>query len=210
MPIIISIDGNIGSGKSTLINLIKRYRPSYHVIDEPVDQWQTVKDNDGKNLLQKFYEDPDRWGYTFQNFAYITRLSALQNAIKSNHEIIITERSIYTDKHIFAKMLYENNNISKIEWDIYNYWYDNFKIDITGTIYLQTLPNICKKRIQKRSRNGEDNIKNEYLQKLHDKHEKVFNTHKVLQLDGNIEFTIDKSIQNNMLEQIDTFINKHN
>jgi len=210
MPIIISIDGNIGSGKSTLINILKKYRPNYHIIDEPVNQWQNITDNNGTNLLQKFYEDPTRWGYTFQNFAYITRLKALQDAIKTDHKIIITERSIFTDKNIFAKMLYENNKISKIEWDIYNFWFDNFKIDITGNIYLQTLPEICKKRITKRSRNGEDNMDNDYLQKLHDKHNKVFNTNTVLQLDGNLDFKTDKSIQNNMLDQIDIFINKYN
>lgn len=210
MPIIISIDGNIGSGKSTFINIIKKYRPQYYIIDEPVNQWQNITDNNGTNLLQKFYEDPTRWGYTFQNFAYITRLKALQDAIKLDHKIIITERSIFTDKNIFAKMLYENNKLSKIEWDIYNYWFDNFNIDITGTIYLQTSINNCKKRINKRSRDGEDNMDNDYLQKLHDKHNEVFNTNTVLQLDGNLDFKTDKLIQNNMLEQIDKFINKYN
>ena len=68
--IIISLDGNIGSGKSTLVNIIKRFRPEYCMLDEPVNEWNEIKDKDGVNLLENFYKDQQRWAYTFQNFAY--------------------------------------------------------------------------------------------------------------------------------------------
>ena len=171
--IIISLDGNIGSGKSTFINILKKERPNYHILDEPVANWEKTKDNDGSNLLEKFYSNQERWSYTFQNYAYITRLQSLKNAIDDGHKIIISERSIFTDKNIFASLLYDDNKMSDIEWKIYNSWFDHFKINMDGFIYINTQPKICNERILKRSRTGENNIPIDYLNKLHDKHQSV-------------------------------------
>ncbi len=204
--IIISLDGNIGSGKSTLVNIIKRFRPEYCMLDEPVDVWNTIKDKDGVNLLENFYKDQTRWAYTFQNFAYITRLEKLKKAIQQGYKIIITERSIFTDKHIFAKMLYEDGKLSHLEWAAYNQWFDFHKIDINGFIYLRTSPQICQQRIQQRNRKGEEEIPFDYLQKLHVKHEKIFSNSNGIQLDGNTNFIDDKSIQEDILTKIDSFI----
>jgi deoxyadenosine/deoxycytidine kinase len=56
--IIISIEGNIGVGKSSFIELLKisLNKDRYEFISEPVDEWLNLKDNEGKNLLQTFYE----------------------------------------------------------------------------------------------------------------------------------------------------------
>ena len=80
-PIIISIDGNIGSGKSTLINILKdefRFDENIIFLDEPVNEWLQI--NDGTtNILDYFYNDKKRWAYTFQNLAFITRSKLLIN-----------------------------------------------------------------------------------------------------------------------------------
>ena len=54
---IIYIEGNIGTGKTTLLEILKTYFPNKNntVIYEPVDQWKLVKDEHGVNLLDKFY-----------------------------------------------------------------------------------------------------------------------------------------------------------
>ena len=52
--------------------------------------------------------------------AYITRLNLIKETIKNNpNAIIITERSLYTDKMVFAKMLYEDGYINNIEYQIF-------------------------------------------------------------------------------------------
>lgn len=62
---IISVEGNIGSGKSTLLRLIKDKVAETQVVREPVNNWQAIGDNPKLNLLDAFYTNPHRWGYTF-------------------------------------------------------------------------------------------------------------------------------------------------
>ena len=72
--IIISIEGNIGVGKSTFIEILKSNWEDCEIITEPVDMWKTIVNSDGKNILQTFYEDIPRWAYSFKNIAFITRM----------------------------------------------------------------------------------------------------------------------------------------
>jgi deoxyadenosine/deoxycytidine kinase len=81
-PIIISIDGNIGAGKTTFLNELKTTHPEWHFIDEPVDSWMKFKNEHGESLLEVFYKDRKRWSYTFQNCAFLTRIRAITKAIE--------------------------------------------------------------------------------------------------------------------------------
>jgi deoxyadenosine/deoxycytidine kinase len=188
-PIIISIDGNIGAGKSTFLNQLKKQYPKWNFIDEPVDVWSKFINEEGESLLEVFYKDRKRWSYTFQNCAFMTRVRVLTNKIKewrikcqedpSNFEnnIFITERSVATDYNVFAKMLYEDGSIDKLEWDMYKDWYDFLYVDckISGVIYITCPPEKCFKRINIRHRPGEEAIPLEYLTKLHNSHENWIN-----------------------------------
>lgn len=189
--VIISIDGNIGSGKSTFIKILKEEldRDQFEFASEPVDIWTSVKDDNGKSLLTNFYEDKDRWSYTFQNFAYITRLMELERAKKTGKKIIITERSVLTDRNVFAKMLNESGHINSLEMDIYKYWYDYFDTNITHTVYLKTSVDNCLARIKNRGRESESSIIPEYLSELETEHDKwLVGDHKATILNGNLNF----------------------
>ena len=170
---LITIEGNIGSGKSTIIEMFKKFKSNNIVfVDEPVSEWQDIK-VDNINALDLFYKDQKKNAFWFQILAYITRLRNLIKIKKNNPDkIIITERSIYTDKYIFAKMHFELGNISEIEWKTYNYWFDTFfedtKLDLI--LYVDTNPDECLNRIKKRNRLEEDNIKLEYLIDCDKKH----------------------------------------
>src|SRR6056300_1529276 len=107
-PIIISIEGNIGSGKSTLLDKLNdEYKNDSSIcfIQEPISIWNTIKDSSGITILEKYYEDQERYAFLFQMMSYITRLSILRKALNNNYRIIFMERSIYTDSSVFAKML---------------------------------------------------------------------------------------------------------
>jgi len=177
--LIISLEGNIGVGKSTMLNQIKKYLGDeingmkVVFLQEPVDEWQSIKDRKGEDILTKFYRDQDKYAFPFQMMAYISRQALLMEAVEKNPgSIIISERCIHTDKHVFAHMLYEDGKIEDINYAIYNKWFDTFsqKHQYNGHIYLRASPEICHKRVQKRSRLGET-IPLEYLTKCHDNHD---------------------------------------
>lgn len=208
-PIIISLDGNIGAGKSTLLARIRESIPEMNVIPEPVDTWTSLKMGDsGKNLLELFYEDKKRWAYTFQNCAILTRLQNIEQAIahpdvKSN--IFLTERSVLTDRYVFAEMLYESGDINDIEWQLYNKWFDTFakRLPIKGIIYLTTSPETSQKRIKIRNRHGEENIHTDYLDALDNQHHKWISNTEIPVLQISTEEGVD---MNNTIAQIKGFI----
>ena len=122
-PLIISIEGNIGSGKSTLLkNLQDKFQDrNYVFVKEPVDLWEHVTDDDGKTILENFYKEPTKYSFAFQMMAFTTRMSVLKKAVSENPdaEVIICERSIEADRHVFAQMLYDDKLMNKMEYKIY-------------------------------------------------------------------------------------------
>lgn len=175
----ISLDGNIGAGKTTLIEAIQNALPDVEVVVEPVGEWMTLKNEEGKSLLELFYEDKRRWSYTFQNCAILTRLRAIRAAIRtSKKKVIITERSVHTDRYVFAEMLRESGDIDALEWQLYMNWFDTFAADVPmrGIIYLTTGVGTSADRIVKRGRTGEDHIPLDYLSALDTQHQRWVNT----------------------------------
>lgn len=196
---IVSIEGNIGSGKSTLLEYLKKIwadkknqNKKIIFLKEPVDEWEKIKDEQGITILEKFYENQEKYSFPFQMMAYISRLKLLKEIIEKNNDcIIITERSLYTDKMVFAKMLYDSKKIEHINYLIYLNWFDTFISDfpLNSIIYVKAEPEICFSRITKRSRQGENNIPIDYLKQCDDYHEKMIqclNVDKLI-LDGNID-----------------------
>ena len=197
---ILSIEGNIGSGKTTLMtNLREEYKNNPHVIflKEPVDEWATIQDANGKTILEKFYENQQVYSFPFQMMAYISRLNVLRQALKSlDPDIkytIITERSLNTDRYVFAKMLYETGKMEDVCYQIYLNWFDTFsqEFPVHKVVYVKTAPEICHGRISKRAREGEDCIPLEYLQSCDKYHEDMLDNNQSQQekliLDGNLD-----------------------
>ena len=204
---IISIEGNIGSGKSTLVSYLKQFsKKKYIFLQEPVDEWSSICDKDGESILSHFYRDSKTYSFQFQMMAYISRLNLLRNVIKENpNAVIITERCLYTDKFVFAKMLYDKGDMTDIEYTIYNTWFSSFIDDIepSGIICIKTNPEKSYERIVKRNRTGE-NIPLEYLQNCHDYHENWLNNTatSLIKYDGNVEMD-----DNNILEIVSNIEN---
>lgn len=214
---VIAIEGNIGVGKTTLIEYLKQYdklNKKSIFVSEPVDEWINLKDDDDKNILGKFYEDKKRWGYSFQNLIYYTRMIVTIDAMKqTNKPIIFLDRSLGTDKNVFEKMLSDDKYIGKLENDLYDLWNNFYEKYITRSskkniIYLRCEPQIAHERIRKRGRKEEIDIDIKYLEKLHQYHEswiakEINNNNNVLIIDCNKDMN-----KNKICENINNFINK--
>lgn len=221
--IIISIEGNIGVGKSTFINIIKNKLIECDFVDEPVDKWKNIKDESNKNILQAYYDNFSRWALTFQNLTLITRLISLENAIlNGQNKCIFLDRSIDTDKNIFEKLLFADGQINLMEHQIYNLYYNYINNSILNKynnkifyIYLRCSPEKSMERIKKRNRPEEQSIQLEYLTKLHNYHDEWLCPleselkSNLIVFDCNEDFESDESIQNSMIEQINLIINSH-
>ena len=168
------LEGNIGAGKSTFLALVKKYMKDVQIMFEPTDKWQKI--GDGGNLLDLFYKDTKRWAYTFQSYAFISRVqSQLEQMASSNSINFIMERSVYCDRYCFAKNCFESGLMSALEWQIYKEWFswlvEGYMQKPAGFIYLQVSPDICFDRLKKRNRSEEAGIPLDYLKDLHGKHE---------------------------------------
>jgi deoxyadenosine/deoxycytidine kinase len=171
---IISLDGNIGVGKTTLLKTIQERFPQIVVVEEPVDVWTTLKDAEGKNLLELFYGDKRRWAFSFQQAAMLSRLLLLQKAIAEAKpgQIILSERSVLTDRFVFADMLQQAGDMSPLEWTLYQHWYQAFgsMLPMAGILYINTSVETAANRIQLRARPGEEEISKDYLEALDKQH----------------------------------------
>ena len=162
MPII-TIDGNIGAGKTSILNYL---HTNYNInVDlEPIDKWKPYLDN--IYLEKKDY------------FKFLIRIWLDRSWIqeKNKSSLVIMERSPYFIKNVFVRKAYEDKTISEVEYEniikLHKTTDDLWKPN--GYIYLRSDPEKCLQRINKRERSAEKNIKLEYIQKLHELHEKNY------------------------------------
>jgi deoxyadenosine/deoxycytidine kinase len=193
------LEGNISSGKTTAVEALRA--AGYSVFEEPIDVWQREYVSGNKNILELFYEDRKTWGFKFEMVSLMTRykqLRAAHIALKT-HDIVFVERSLMTDRHVFALNLYRNGFFEPLDWKIYCEWHDMFieivggfkdimtiymsipalqgKIQVpvadvvTHYIYIQTPPDACFDRKLGRARKCEDDVAPKYFQELHEHHE---------------------------------------
>jgi deoxyadenosine/deoxycytidine kinase len=161
MPII-TIDGNIGCCKTSILNYFhKNYRLAIDL--EPVDSWT--------EYLANLYNTTNS-SYDFQIKVWVDRCWIQE---KTNMSVLM-ERSPYFIKNVFVKKAFYDKSINETEYDniikLHKTTDDLWKPN--GYIYLRSDPEKCLQRINKRGRFAEKNIQLEYIQSIHDLHEKNY------------------------------------
>jgi deoxyadenosine/deoxycytidine kinase len=198
---IISIEGNIGAGKTTILEKLQRlFKNNRNILflREPLHIWESIQDSNGESILAKFYANPTAYAFTFQVMAFVTRVSMLRKAIKENPncQMIICERSLEADRNVFAKMLYDDNMIEDINYKVYLQFYEEYKEDfkLDGIVYIDSDADVCYNRIKKRSRTGEEGVPLEYLKNCQEYHNDWLSgiNHK-LRINTNDDVTYDMS-----------------
>lgn len=157
----VSIEGNIGSGKSTILSalegIIKDYQQDIMCIPEPVGDWTPI--------LTKFYQDQKRYSFA----TGIRVLLSYQN--KNKFLGNISERSPFAGRYIFTALHEQDDMIDPVELDIYKQAYVQMGWQPDLVFYVKTPPEVCADRAAQRARDCESTLTLEYLQRLHDMHE---------------------------------------
>lgn len=212
-PVVISVEAAIGTGKSSLLKLIQAREPTWMVVQEPVDQWQAVG---GKhNLLEKFYADLDRYAFSFQTYCVLSRIETVSKALRECSEgtqVIVLERSWFTDRHTFGEMLRKQGRISDMEWCLYDEWY-RFAVKnaphIDGHVYLDCTTDTCMTRLRKRGRSEECSVTSDYQSSLIQHHEEwleMQDASKICRVDVNQDFVHVADNSDKMMTTLKDFV----
>lgn len=165
----IVIDGNIASGKSTVLSNLAsdEHLNQFSIINENLSEW--------KQYLEHFYRDMKKNSLCFQ-------MKVLEHHMKvrqlSDHKII-TERSPLSCINVFGKHLYDQELISSLDMELLNSYNHNFGWYPNTVIYIRTPPDICFNRIRVRNRENE-NIPLDYLECIHDKYEELYSRNYII------------------------------
>ncbi|CAG4975713.1 unnamed protein product [Colias eurytheme] len=171
-PFRVSIEGNIGSGKSTCIKHFEKYK-NVEKHPEPIQEWRNVS---GHNLLGLLYSDLNKWTFAFQHYVHLSRLK-IQTSPPSTPDITVKmfERSVQNSRHCFVENAKKQNFLEDPQYQVLLSWFDytekNLDISLDLIVYLRTTPEVVWERMMKRGRAEESEVPLEYLQQVHDSYE---------------------------------------
>ncbi|MBP8790854.1 MAG: deoxynucleoside kinase [Breznakibacter sp.] len=159
----IAVAGNIGSGKTSLTELL-----AHHYGWEP--HYEEVDDNP---YLNDFYEDMTRWSFNLQIYFLKNRFLSVQQ-IRESGKTVIQDRTIYEDANIFAPNLHEMGLMSKRDFDNYLSLFELMSTFVQAPdllVYLRCSVPTLVRQIQQRGRSYENSIRLDYLKKLNERYE---------------------------------------
>ncbi len=195
----IAVGGNIGSGKTTLTELLSKHFG-----------WKAhFEDVDDNPYLNDFYEDMQRWSFNLQIYFLNTRFTQMLEFRKSG-KTVIQDRTIYEDAYIFAPNLHSMGLMSTRDFENYFTLFNLMSSLIQPPdllIYLRASVPTLVKQIQKRGRKFEDSIRLDYLKRLNERYEAWIQTYN---LGRKLIIDVDTSNFSENQESLSTVIDKIN
>lgn len=195
----IAIAGNIGSGKTTLTQQLSKHYGW-------LPQFEDVENNP---YLNDFYEDMPRWSFNLQIYFLNKRFKQIVE-IQTGEEIVIQDRTIHEDAHIFAPNLHAMGLMSSRDFENYRSLYETVSSLIKPPdllIYLRASVPTLVNQIQRRGREYEDNLRLDYLRRLNEYYEKWISSYKdgkllIIDVDK-VNFVDDKNALGEVIRKID-------
>jgi deoxyadenosine/deoxycytidine kinase len=194
---IISVNGNIGSGKSSILKKLDKL--GYKVYLEGInrDAWG--------DFLSKFYDAPSTYSFSFQTVVLADMSKLLEKIINDDDDdIVFIERSVI-DCYAFAKLHYNSGNMSETEFSTFKYLYKKLALFPDYNIYLDVDSKTCIDRISFRGRDCESAVSIDYIKDV----EKVTKDMLVTSMIKNIYIDCNKKcIDTIVLELVNLLNNK--
>jgi deoxyadenosine/deoxycytidine kinase len=167
----IAIAGNIGTGKSSLVEFLSRtygIRPFY----EP---------NDENPYLPDFYQDMKRWAFHSQLY-FLSNKFRMHRQLEQMSGVVVLDRTIYEDAEIFATALHDMRHFTGRDWETYWNFYQIILDAIRPPdlmIYLRCSMRTLRRRIRLRGRDMEQDIPLSYLKRLGRLYEQWLDTYQL-------------------------------
>lgn len=165
----IAVAGNIGSGKTTLTELLAKHYG-----------WEThYEDVEQNPYLNDFYEDMQRWSFNLQIYYLNSRFTQIQE-IKQTDKMVIQDRTIYEDAFIFAPNLHSMGLMTTRDFENYFSLFNLIESFVSAPdllIYLRASVPTLVNQIQKRGRSYEESIRLDYLKRLNERYEAWISTY---------------------------------
>jgi deoxyadenosine/deoxycytidine kinase len=199
----IAVAGNIGSGKTTLTELLAKHYG-----------WEThYEDVEQNPYLNDFYEDMQRWSFNLQIYYLNSRFTQIQE-IKQTDKMVIQDRTIYEDAFIFAPNLHSMGLMTTRDFENYFSLFNLIESFVSAPdllIYLRASVPTLVNQIQMRGRNYEESIRLDYLKRLNERYEAWISTYdkgKLLIVDvDNNNYHNDPEDLGKIINSIDAEIN---
>lgn len=167
-----TLEGNIAAGKSWLGRALHE-TGKFAFLSEPVERWRS---GFASNLLGDYYGNPSRWAFTLQICAFITRAKTWSEILDQvDHSHILMERSVFSDRNVFARLLYGLGDMTETEYQLYCELWDflagKWAVEPTRIFYLRTPAEVCLERIAQRARTEEAGISLDFLERIEGLHD---------------------------------------
>jgi len=175
MPYTVVVEGNVGAGKSTFVEILAGEDARISPVPEPVSAWQNVSGT-GVNLLDLMFRDGKRWSGAFQLVSTLSRLQVATDLSKQK-PVRIMERSIFSERYCFLEMMHSGTLLSKAEYSLMDRWFqfasEYYKkyVQPDVIVYLRADIPTLKQHIKKRGREEEANMDPVFLEGLQRCHE---------------------------------------
>ncbi len=202
----IAISGNIGSGKTTLTTLLSQHY-----------KWEAhYEDVENNPYLNDFYKDMQRWSFNLQVYFLNSRFRQILE-IKESGKKYIQDRTIFEDAYIFAPNLHNMGLMTARDFENYKAIFNLMDGLVEGPdlmIYLRASVPTLIEQIQKRGRDYENSIRLDYLTRLNERYEAWISEYKkgellIVNVD-NLNFSDNKEDLNEIIKQVDSYLNKLN
>lgn len=152
----IAVEGNIGSGKTTLATMLAEHYNSELLLEEFADN----------SFLPKFYENPDRWAFPLE----LSFLADRYHQMKKTFDRIIASGDLLIADYLFDKsLIFAKNNLTLNEIELYKTFFGIINDQLPKpdlVIYLDNSIENLQKNIKKRNRSFENNISHQYLENI--------------------------------------------
>lgn len=212
--IILSLEGAIAVGKSTLLEKLETSSLAnrYHlvILREPVKRWQNVK---GANLLEKYYQNPRKFAFVFQNHVLETRAEMMVGLPEDGEKevLVIMERSWHSDFHCFAKMHYNAGNFMHLEYTLLQEHYEQICRHcppVDGVVMLRLPVEAMMSRLALRGRFEEGGVTPEFQSELADVHDGWLQSSGIphISLSTQTPYHVDPEALESVVRKVESFV----